>query len=83
MEIETKHNINDMVWKIEREVNKFFVDCFVIGGITVGINIEDFKISKRVYYTRIDDCHLVPEEHCFATKEEAQAEADRRNNGKD
>lgn len=79
MIIETKRNINDMVWKVEREVDRFFVDCFVIGGITVGIEVEDFKIRQRVYYTRKDDCHLVPEENCFMTREEAQMECDHRN----
>lgn len=78
MKIETKRNVNEDVYVIQLVEKKWKI---------VGFNtIQCIKISAAMYsifikYLLLQSQILVDEENCFATKEDAQQECDRRNNG--
>ena len=82
MEIRTKFDVGDKVWIIDCFENfehnaEWFVHYEMeIDGIK--IEIEDDEIT--IFYCFVDTGE--PEELCFATKEEAQKECDRRNANK-
>lgn len=75
MEIKTKFNVGDEVWYIDMEHDKWFI-----------FTDHTHKI-KEIIVTAFDGCYEVEywsyygmrEEDCFATKEEAQKECDKRN----
>ena len=76
MEIRTKFNIDDEVWYIDMEQDKWFI----FTGHTHKIKaIEISVVSKDYYEVEYIGLYYMREEDCFATKEEAQKECDRRN----
>jgi hypothetical protein len=75
MEIRTKFNVGDKIWTILRAFDgKWYM---YIMFIVTQIIIDKYL---GILYVRHNDCDLwCKEENCFATKEEAQKECDRRN----
>lgn len=71
MKFETKFNKGDVVWVVERQISKYFVDCFVIGKILISFN-EENEDDIRISYARTDSFNLYYENECFKTKEEAE-----------
>lgn len=74
MKIETKFGVGDVSWVVEEADDN---------GIYFVNSIEIFEIlitKNNIYYRDSINEELFNEKDCFATKEEAQAEADRRNN---
>jgi hypothetical protein len=80
MEIRTKFNINQFVWVIDENNGKWkVIDRFKIIGVRIEKDrIVDFTDYELDYGDGKHCLHLT-EENCFATKEEAQKECDRRN----
>lgn len=80
MEIRTKFNINQFVWVIDENNGKWKV----IGKFKViGVRIEkDRTVDFTDYELDYGDgthCLYLSENICFATKEQAQKECDKRN----
>lgn len=77
MQIKTKFNVGDKVWVIGKKENN---DEFYIVKGNIKIHHYDTKIKGGVILE--DDLFFgYFENDCFATKEEAQAECDKRNKG--
>ena len=75
MEIRTKFNIGDKIW---------FISCIsnvYDGSIEAVVGQEDKEKGIRIMYL-FEDYGWVKEQDCFATKEEAQKECERRNANK-
>lgn len=73
MEIRTKFNVGDYIWCVgfnyDDEEEIFFGE------------IKDIKVSHNENFYSITSCDYIEfnEKNCFATKEEAQKECDKRN----
>ncbi len=79
MEIRTKFNVGDTIWYIEDVLNgKDYIDCFIVGKIMACYNDDDDN-KLNITYARKNSFHFIFEQDCFATKEQAQKECDRRN----
>ena len=90
MEIKTSFNINDTIWAIEQRFNEEKDDFEFVPNQTPRIVKRiDFCADEKeidityhtVYLDGSRDICYYDESSCFATKEQAQAECDRRNNG--
>ena len=71
-EIRTKFNVGDKIW---------FISCIsnvYDGSIEAVVGQEDKEKGIRIMYL-FEDYGWVKEQDCFATKEEAQKECDKRN----
>ena len=77
MKIKTEHNIRDRVWAIDYAYGKWFVDdVFTI----VEIHVDEIDEKIECYYVEYCEYrHNV--KNCFTTREQAQAECDKRNKG--
>ena len=80
MEIRTKFNPSDKVWVADKNWTNTFEVFFepIYKGIVERITTET-KNKTIVFYTLSMSDSMEKEEDCFATKEEAQKECDRRN----
>ena len=78
MEIKTKFNINDEVWFIDMEHDKWFIFTDHTHKIKA---IEISVVEGNYYEVEYIGFYYMREEDCFATKEQAQAECDKRNKG--
>lgn len=81
MKIETKLDIGDKIFYIY----EMFKGAWRVSSIVEVSYIKIFEKDKLIYAVFEKDflpIIFVDEQNCFLTKEEAQAEADRRNNGK-
>lgn len=80
MKIETKCNIGDKIFYIYEMLK----GVWRVSSIVEVSYIKIFEKNKFVYAVFENDflpIFFVDEQNCFLTKEEAQTEADRRNNG--
>ena len=80
MEIKTKFNVGDKIFYIY----EMFKGVWRVSSIVEVSYIKIFEKDKLVYAVFENDflpIIFVEEENCFATKEEAQAECDKRNKG--
>ena len=78
MEIKTKFNVGETIYPISFDIDKlkWFVEPYTLELSVDRICILDTGICYDTYFK------WFAEEDCFATEAEAQAECDRRNNGK-
>ena len=81
MEIKTKFNVGDKLWRILDDNTG--VASFVVKGISTCYKKSIFseKIELAIYYQYSGFFDDVKEENVFETLEQAQAECDKRNKG--
>lgn len=77
MEIKTKFNVGDKVYIIYLFCSKWKVALDKYEIIETNIKINNSRLS--VNYTMKPTLEICSEKYCFATKEEAQKECDKRN----
>ena len=82
MEIRTKFNVNQFVWVIDENNDKWkVIDKFKVIGVRIEkdriVDFTDYELD----YGDGKHCLYLSENICFRTKEEAQAECDKRNKG--
>lgn len=86
MEIKTKFKVRDYVWFIDYtsqglKTHWYVARNFQIYKIKICIYNDEYETASIVYSNVKSGISQIEEEYCFATKAEAQAECDRRNNG--
>lgn len=91
MEVKTKFNIEDKIWVItlsfseEKDDFEWKVEPTERIIKRIGVCFDDVKSVEITYHTNYLDgstcISYYDEKNCFATKEEAQAECDKRNKG--
>lgn len=79
MEIKTKFNVRDKICVID------YFEKWSIKWVNVTITGIQILIKEKYRYVKYEIDSLIyggyNEEYCFATKEQAQAECDKRNKG--
>ena len=83
MEIRTKFSYNDLIWLIDYDSENgiwfvsgsFYIWKILIQVVSENIDIQYGLLRDNNYYW------YMKEQNCFATKEQAQAECDKRNKG--
>jgi len=85
MEIKTKFNVGDYVWFIDYETKGltithwYVVKSFQIYKIKICLYNDEYESDSIVYSNVRSGISQIEEDLCFATKEQAQKECDRRN----